>query len=265
MTCHELFDGAQYVGWLRPLKMFATRRLFYRYRRIHLVTEDARDNFESVFPEIDGSKLCVIPHGIDTARFQADETLDLRRQFRIDAETPIIGFFGRFMPVKGFRVLVDAVDQMLRNSALPKLPVVVTFGYGGYIREEFARIHQLGLQDYFYQVPHTENMPQAIRGVDIVAMPSLAEAAGLLAMETLVAGTPLVASDCHGLREVVRDTPAATSIAGDSRSLARSLSEMIRNPREEEFHKFRKIAASRFDARRSADAMRGLYEEVLLG
>ena len=85
---------------------------------------------------------------------------------------------------------------------------MLCFGWGGFIREEQVEIKRRGLENNFHFLPFQENPARAIRGVDVVVMPSLWEACPLLPMEVLVAGVPVIGTDCVGMREVLLDTPA---------------------------------------------------------
>src|SRR6185503_12814399 len=96
----------------------------------------------------------------------------------------------------------------------------------------------------------------------LVVMPSLWEAAGLLAMEALAVGTPLLASDCIGLREVVADTPARIAKAGDAAAWAEALRAAIDDPGREAARGFAPRARRRFDAEASARRTAALLREI---
>jgi glycosyltransferase involved in cell wall biosynthesis len=100
--------------------------------------------------------------------------------------------------------------------------------------------------------------------VDAVVMPSLWEAAPLLAMEALTAGCPLVASDGIGLREVVGDAPAIVVQPGDARALTDAMSLVINDQQllEQRARDYAAVAASRFDSRRTASALHSVFTEI---
>jgi glycosyltransferase involved in cell wall biosynthesis len=96
-------------------------------------------------------------------------------------------------------------------------------------------------------------------------MPSLWEAYGLIAAEALLVGCPVIASDCIGLREVTRDTPALTVRLKDAKSLADAMrrymdnTEMIR--RETEM--YLPTAMERYDSRKTAAQLDALFDEAM--
>jgi glycosyltransferase involved in cell wall biosynthesis len=99
-----------------------------------------------------------------------------------------------------------------------------------------------------------------LKGLDVVAIPSVSEAGPLLPMEAMVAGVPIIGTDCIGLREVLRDTPSRMVRAANSVELANAIEAEMRNPSTAEARAFAPQARSRFDVRQQA----GRMEEVIL-
>ena len=174
-----------------------------------------------------------------------------------------IGFFGRFMAQKGFRYLVDAIQLIVENKMTERPPLVLTFDWGGYVREEYERIERMGLGDYFCMQQYTKDMPGMIKAMDIVAMPSLWESSGLLGMEALVSGVPIIGASCIGLREVLSDSPAVLVPPRDAEALAIAIADEINKPRKEEFEKFSSIAKERFSLNRPSSELKKLYDGLL--
>ena len=264
MTAHDVFNAAQFRGFKGNIKRSVMSIVFGRINAIHTVTEDARKNLMHFFPAIPASRVKGILHGVDTFYFRDGEPEPVKQQLNLGQEVPLIGFFGRFMGQKGFRLIVDALKHIRDESLLPTVPHVATFGWGGFIREDYAYLENLGLKDYFHQMPQTDNMSGALKGVDIVAMPSRWEACGLLAMEALAAGVPIVGSDCIGLREVLEGSPARQVPVGDSLALANAFVREAKNmnQRREQFQQYQPEAVERFAIERPAKALAGLYTQL---
>lgn len=265
MTAHDVFLQSQFTGWKGQSRRWMMAQLFNRMAAIHTVTDDARANLLEFFPGIENSRVKGILHGVDTEYFRDGEPRNLRAELGIDKGIPLIGFFGRFMGQKGFRVLVDALEEIIENRRLELVPHVVTFGWGGFIREDYQYLNEKGLGDYFHQAEQTDSMPSALKAVDVVAMPSRWEACGLLAMEALAAGTPIIGTECIGLREVIDGSPAQKVTVGDSAHLASAIvSEMKNLPaRKREFLDYQNTAVVRFHVNRPATELAGLYNQLL--
>ncbi|SFM69838.1 glycosyltransferase family 4 protein [Marinobacter pelagius] len=264
MTGHDMFTDPLFSGARGKLKHFLLAVLLQRITAIHTVTEDAKSNMLEFFPGISEQSIFPILHGIDTEFFGSGESYDLKAQIGLSPDVPLIGFFGRFMSPKGFRSVVEALDYIRRQFGVQALPHVATFGWGGFIREDYAYLQDLGLADYFHQLPQTNNMPSALRSVDLVVMPSRWEACGLLAMECLTAGVPIIGSDCIGLREVLDGSPAVTVPVGDAEKLGvailKDLADLKR--RREQFTEYQPIAAERFEVKRPARELLQLYKKI---
>lgn len=264
MTAHDVFLPSQFNGWKGQSRRWVMARLFNRMTAIHTVTDDARANLLEFFPGIEHSRVKGILHGVDTEFFRDGEPRNLRTELDLTESTPLIGFFGRFMGQKGFRVLVDALEEIIADRRLDPVPHVVTFGWGGFIREDYQYLSEKGLGAYFHQAEQTDSMPSALKAVDVVAMPSRWEACGLLAMEALAAGTPIIGTECIGLREVIEGSPAQKVSVGDSAHLASAIvSELTNLPaRKKAFLDYQKTAVIRFNVNRPATELVKLYSEL---
>ena len=94
-------------------------------------------------------------------------------------------------------------------------------------------------------------------------MPSLWESSGLLGMESLVAGVPIIGANCIGLREVLDNSPAKMVPPMDSATLAKAIAEEINQPRTEEFKEFSLIAKDRFSLYRPSSELKNIYDNLL--
>ena len=262
MTAHDVFLPASFRGARGRGKRILLQHVFRRLNGIHAVSEDGAANLFEYLPALKRERVTPILHGIDAPRFAAAEAVDIRRLPGVPAEALVIGFFGRFMAQKGFRTLVDAVEIMVGERLLARPIRVLTFGWGGFIREDFQYIAERGLHQHFLQQPQQDHPEGWIRGVDVVAMPSRWEACGLLAMEALCAGTPIVGTHCIGLREVLSGSPAPMVSPEDPAALAEALAAMAEPGARAPFTAYQPRAAERFSIDRPARALRSLYDEV---
>ncbi|SDW60174.1 glycosyltransferase family 4 protein [Marinobacter mobilis] len=266
MTAHDVFRPEQFIGWKQLVKKRVMSYIFTRMTAIHTVTNDARLNFLSYFPSVDEAKVKGILHGVDSEYFKNGAKRNIKEELGLSEDTLLLGFFGRFMGQKGFRILVDAVKKIKNHDSINPMPHIVTFGWGGYIREDYSYLNSLGLGDYFHQLEQTDDMPSALKGVDLVVMPSRWEACGLLAMEALSAGVPIVGTDCIGLREVLEKSPATMALTGSSDSLAEAIVDELKqiNQRKKQFLEYQNEAVDFFNIKRPSEELSDLYDIVKL-
>lgn len=267
VTSHDVFPPGKHDGLKGWLRKRVLERLLRRAAVIINVTDDARENLLEHLPAVGraGTPMVTIPHGIrplaDGAAGNVPLDPPLRQRLGLGEEPFLLGFLGRFMEQKGFVPLLEAL-QALRSRPTARPSHLVAVGSGDFEREYRAEVHERGLDGVVTFLPFVPDVMPFLRALDAVVMPSLWEAAGLLAMEALVAGTPLLTSDCPGLREVVRDTPARMAPAGDVEAWAAALETLIATPPVAETRAFVSTALERFDADRTAERTVALLGEV---
>jgi glycosyltransferase involved in cell wall biosynthesis len=267
MTSHDVINEGQFEGTKGKLKKGIMGSLFGLIDTIQSVSYDAQNNFMGYFPGLGRrkDKCVVIPNGIEVERFELASPRDLRAELGVGEDVFLIGFLGRFMSQKGFRYLVDAIDLLCQDANLPKAILVLSFGGGGFIREEMAAIEERRLEKYFRFMPFAPDAAGTIKGLDAIAMPSLWEACPLQPMEALVCGTPFIGSDCLGLREVLQHTPARIIPSGDSEALAKAIMDEILYPSKEEALAFREQAAARFNVKQRVEEIEMLMMKCING
>ncbi len=155
-------------------------------------------------------KVCVVPAGVDTTLFRPGDRAEARRFLDLPPDDPTILYVGRIDPIKGIDVLVDALCGLRREMWLTAPPRLLLVG-GGEGEPAFEKLiaraaarNLLDRIDFIGSVSHTE-LPAYYRAADVVAVPSFYESFGLVAVEAMACGTPVVASRAGGLAFTVDD------------------------------------------------------------
>ena len=261
MTLHDVFLPTTFKGFGGRARQMGLNLLLRRCDGIHAVSEDCASNFCEYLPLVKTERVHPILNGIDIQAIWNATPLDVHAELNLPLDTKLIGFFGRFMAQKGFRTLVDAVEILHNEGELAPFKVL-TFGWGGFIREDFQYLKDKGLSEYFHQQPHTDEPYRWMKAMSLIAMPSRWEAGPLVAMEALTAGVPVVATNCIGLREVLEGSPAVCVEPEDPRQLAEGIRAELRSPRREAFVQYMEIARERFDVHLAAVKIRELYRKL---
>jgi glycosyltransferase involved in cell wall biosynthesis len=266
ITLHETLGEERFIGiggWLRRIGLGV---LLSFSDAIQCVSHDARENllcYMSILRLFE-QKVSVIENGIEVERFLTSGTRDLRQELGLPENSFLIGFLGRHMPEKGFTYLLGALDNLKKEEGLPRQPLLLSFGQeDGYIREEKINVKERGLSEWVHFLSFAPDVGSTLKGLDVIAMPSLREACGLLAMEAMVAGVPLIGTNCIGLREVLRGTVAGVVPPGDSHALSEALVREMRNPTKAKAREFAKEAAARFQVRERAAEIEKLMLKFL--
>lgn len=267
LTIHDVFNKTQFQNISGYAKKTVLSFILPIINVIHMVSYDSKQNLLDFLPimKMFNSKLMVIPNGIKIEQFSSVGQRNLRKEYSLPSDVFLVGFFGRFMSQKGFTYLVEAVE-ILRNkgSAIPQKPLILSFSAeDGFYWEERKKIKDKGIDDYFLFLPFTPDVASTMKGLDLVVMPSLWEASGLVAMEAMVAGVPFIGTDCIGLRETLRDTPAKVVAMRDSVALAEAiLSEMIQSSRVMA-ESFQIEASQRFDVKKQAKELERIFHNLI--
>jgi glycosyltransferase involved in cell wall biosynthesis len=264
MTSHDVFTSRQFHGLSGRLRRFILASGLPRIDVIQSVSRDAETNLLEYFPGLGKrrDRLVTIPNGILVDRFVNAEPRDFRGELGLTPDHFIVGFLGRFMSQKGFTYLIGAIERLRGIEGIKKIPVVLAVGSGGFLGEEKKIIERKGLGSHFRFLPFEENVAATLKGLDVLAVPSLWEACPLLPMEAMVAGTPVIGTDCVGLREVLRGTPSTVIPPGDAGALASALQARMDNPGRSEAVAFVEQARRRFDAGETARRLSELFDTL---
>lgn len=172
-------------------------------------------------------KINVVPNGINLNIYNGIErNYEFRRKYARDNEK-IVMCAGRLVYEKGFQYLIDAAPKVLKGYNDVKFIVA---GKGGMLEELKAKANFLGISDkvYFTGQLTPKELYTMYRCADIAVFPSTYEPFGLVAIEGMYAGTPIVVSDVGGLNEIVEHgVTGMKSYAGNPNSIADSILALL--------------------------------------
>lgn len=267
-TVHGVFEEHHLrQGVVGKVQKFLFRLAVNRVDCIHAVSQDILDHVVDELDVRDSVPKTVIYNGIDLARFciEGNEKGMQSNPYRtgLADNAFLVGFVGRFMPQKGFEYLIEAVDLLRMDRGYsPEFFRVLAVGSGDYLQYYKKTVMDKGLDNFFLFIPFLSDIQIIYRTVDIIAMPSIWEACGLQALEALCMGTPIIVSNCIGLREVTRGTPALTIPSRDPRALADAIHESRISQKLTFFQQFVPEARARFDVNESVKKLNELFDRV---
>ena len=201
--------------------------LTYESRRTITCSRYMHDQVQEIF-ELPPRKMDVIPNGVDLDAVKAPDGVEEFRaqRLRIAPDEKLIVFAGRLEYEKGVQTVLDALPLVLK-----RLPVrFLVAGVGTHEEELRAHARRDGLDgqvEFLGFVPDVE-LKMYYAAADLAVVPSLYEPFGMVALETMAAGTPCIAADTGGLRElVVHDATGLRFSPGDPSSLADAIVRLL--------------------------------------
>ena len=205
-TYHSMFE--QYVHYL-PVQNEGAKRFMARYASgyanlVDQVIVPSESVQHILLKRGVKTPMEVVPTGVDVRHFSRGDGKAFRRQNQIPQEALVVGYTGRLAPEKNLEFLTNCMVELLRKD--PKVHALIV-GQGpsqDLIRYTF---HQAGLEKRLHLAGalHYQHLVDAYFAMDVFAFASLSETQGLVLIEAMAAGIPVVALDAPGVREVVED------------------------------------------------------------
>lgn len=171
----------------------------------------------------DTEKMVIIPPGVDISRFYPIPQDEAKEYIGVLPCEQVLLFVGRIEPLKGIDTLIDAL-AILRQQGLEMCLSVIggdpDAGEQG-ISTEMARLHMIreraGMGDLvaFLGKRSQDTLPYYYSAVEAVVVPSHYESFGMVALEAMACGTPVVASQVGGLAYLVQDNETGFTVPVD--------------------------------------------------
>lgn len=274
VTAHSLEPlrpwKAEQLGGGYALSGWAERTAIEAADAVIAVSGAMRDDILACYPALDPARVHVVHNGIDTRLYRPDPGTDALTRHGIDPTRPYVLFVGRITRQKGVPHLLRAVRdidpgaQVVLCAGAPDTPEI-----DREFQELFEELRRVRAGVFWIpqMLPRTEVI-QLLTHATVFACPSVYEPLGIVNLEAMACGTPVVASRVGGIPEVVDDgrTGLLVDVDDDFESgLARALDTVLGDPdaarRMGEAGRARAVGEFGWDAvaRRTA----GLYEEIV--
>lgn len=209
--------------------------------RLVAATIAERAQLESLY-RAPASKISVIPPGVDLSRFYPIPKDEAKAVIGVPPEDRLILFVGRIEPLKGLETLLHALSLMKSSNTSDCCPMYLAV-IGGEPDEtsekmnaEMARLltlrDQLNLQQMviFLGKRAQNTLPYYYSAAEVVVVPSFYESFGMVALEAMACGTPVVASQVGGLAFLVQDGKTGYVVPdGDYEALHDRLQTLAKN------------------------------------
>ncbi|NIS81278.1 MAG: glycosyltransferase [Anaerolineales bacterium] len=197
-------------------RLESEQRLLREADRVVVATRAELAQIQWLYQE-QTANVVVIPPGVDTSRFYPIDQEEAREFIGVPCEDRLLMFVGRIEPLKGIDTLIEAVAILRKKEEFRANPfcLAVIGGDPDVSQEamtaEMERLQTLsetlGLDDLvlFLGKRDQDTLQYYYSAAEVVVLPSHYESFGLVALEAMACGTPVVASETGGLVYLVRD------------------------------------------------------------
>jgi len=210
----------------RPIHVGVDRFCTRLAHRVIAVSQHTADHMMTVERAPPG-KVRVVHNGIDFERVRVsspDAPGRVRAELDI-VDKKVVVMAARMHPEKGYEPLLEALPSVRRR--IPDVVVLVA-GTGPFESRYRALSNLLGLEGAVRFLGFRRDLPDVIAAADLVVLPSLAEAFGLVLVEALYLGVPVVASRVGGIPEIVENEVDGLLVSpGDRDALAGALVRVL--------------------------------------
>lgn len=190
---------------------------------------------------VDTERITVIPCGVNLDLFHPIPQRQARKELSIPPDRRLLLFVGRLDPVKGLDVLLEAMCELTRRLRPCRAEDLSLAVIGGDRESHLEAMmtdlscyteirRELGLEDLvlFIGSRSQEVLPLYYSAAEVCVMPSLYESFGMVALEAMACGTPVIASRVGGLTYTVRDGETGFLVPErDPKALAARLEQLL--------------------------------------
>lgn len=237
LTEHDPFALPQLKNWIK-------KKLISKTQKVIAISEKNKELLTQLYPFLK-EKIITIHNGIDTTRFASQlisfsptEKEKYREQvFEVEERspragtqltTPIITTIAELHPRKGLIHLLKACEILMEKNMIFKCIII---GEGQQRKELERYIEKHRLEKFIKLLGTRHDIPQLLASSDVFVLPSLNEAFGLVLLEAMIAGLPIIATKNGGIPEIIENGKNGILVAPkDSLALAEAIEKILSSP-----------------------------------
>ncbi len=237
----------------------------YESKRVIVTSNSMKREVEEHF-HLPQSKIDVIPNAIDTSKYEVKVDREaVKRRYGIAPDERIVLFVGRLVPQKGVEYLIKATSKIVNSHPNARIVIVGD----GWMKDHLWNLtissehkHKISFLGFLSD----SELVELTLSSDVLVVPSVYEPFGIVALEGMAAGVPIVASNIGGLAEIIEhDKTGVLVYAGDPNSIAWGVNRILSDSKyaswlvENAKRKVREVYSWDAVARRTAEVYEKSY------
>jgi D-inositol-3-phosphate glycosyltransferase len=211
-------------------------------------------------------KVAIIPCGVNMDLFKPVDKEIARKELGLDHQKVVL-FVGRIEPLKGLEQLLIALNHIKSE----KPPLLMIVGGDEYSQGQMQTLQRIAKEQHiedrvtFVGCVAQDRLPLFYSAADICAIPSYYESFGMVALESLACGTPIVATNVGNMRHIIRRSEMGRLAKDNSpHNLAGKILELLYQQKDDEQHiKIRRDRMTGFSWATIADRILQEYDRLL--
>jgi glycosyltransferase involved in cell wall biosynthesis len=256
----------KYLPWLpRALLRFAARRFSVsQCAAVDALVVPTQPMLEVLQGYGVRGRTAVIPTGIPDEAFDHGDGTRFRQRHGIAANRPLLLYVGRVAHEKNLEFLLEVLSQVRRQH--PEVLLVIA-GEGPARPSLERRVQRQELAEQVRFVGYLErvqDLPDCYAAADVFVFASRTETQGLVLLEAMKLGVPVVSTAVMGTAEIMRDGRGGLVAAEDATAFAAQIGRVLADPDlRQRLQQEARIKAREWSAPATAERMLALYESVL--
>jgi glycosyltransferase involved in cell wall biosynthesis len=171
----------------------------------------------------DARKVVVVPNAVDISASTAGQISDVRAELGLPAGTRLVAMVGRLDPEKDWRTFLAAADLVQRQADCAFLVI----GSGAEEQQLRDDVGRLGLERVFF-LGYRHDVQALLRQIDVFVLTSRREPFGIVLLEAMLAGCPIVATRSGGPESIIADdVNGLLADVGDAPAIARQVVSLL--------------------------------------
>ncbi len=176
-------------------------------------------------------KITVIPNAIDLSQFGATpDKKTIKTKLGLRKQTSVVGMIANLLPVKAHDVLIRAVPEVIK--VIPDT-VFLLAGDGPLRSSLESFVQKLKVTEHVQFLGYRSDIAELVKSFDVGVLCSKIETHGIVLIEMMAAGVPVIAPDVGGVPEIVKDdVNGLLTVQGDPDQLAESIIHLLSDPKK---------------------------------